>query len=85
MHVMKPSGVWKKTVMRNTEGSKCPNSSERGVCFQYPPVRATGERALLSDIHNFVAKSRKQTRRQRLGEEIGQVIGATHCGRLPHQ
>eukprot|EP00965_Chrysotila_dentata_P053122 1762573-Pleurochrysis_carterae.AAC.1 len=46
--------------------------------FSIPPVRATGGRALLSDIHNLVAKRKKQTRRQRLGEEIGQVVGAAH-------
>eukprot|EP00965_Chrysotila_dentata_P022099 731620-Pleurochrysis_carterae.AAC.1 len=40
--------------------------------FSIPPVRATGGRALLSDIHDLVAKRRKQTRRQGLGEEISQ-------------
>eukprot|EP00965_Chrysotila_dentata_P045353 1506609-Pleurochrysis_carterae.AAC.1 len=51
-----PIGRLEENVMRNTEGSKCPNSSERGsqrprrelhtnvarVCFQYPPCERPG-------------------------------------------
>eukprot|EP00965_Chrysotila_dentata_P018416 612663-Pleurochrysis_carterae.AAC.1 len=52
--------------------------SKTGVCFQYPPVRATGGRALISDVHDLVAKRKKQTRCQRFGEEVSQVVGAAY-------
>eukprot|EP00965_Chrysotila_dentata_P017328 575283-Pleurochrysis_carterae.AAC.4 len=45
----------------------------RGL-FSIPPLRATGERALLSDVYDRVAKCKKQTRRQGLGDKIGQVV-----------
>eukprot|EP00965_Chrysotila_dentata_P259828 6213695-Pleurochrysis_carterae.AAC.2 len=53
------------------------NEPEQGL-YPMPPVRATGKRALLSNIHDSVAKCKKQARRQRLGEEVRQAIGAAH-------
>eukprot|EP00965_Chrysotila_dentata_P064828 2148933-Pleurochrysis_carterae.AAC.2 len=46
--------------------------------FSMPPVRATGERALLSDLHDLLAKRKRQARCQRFGEEIRQNVSAAH-------
>eukprot|EP00965_Chrysotila_dentata_P105801 3495255-Pleurochrysis_carterae.AAC.1 len=46
------------------------------VCFQDPPVRGTGRRASTRDIHDRVAHSKKNSRWQRLREEVGQVVRA---------
>eukprot|EP00965_Chrysotila_dentata_P174580 5763150-Pleurochrysis_carterae.AAC.1 len=34
----------------------------------------------MSDVHDLVAKRKKQTRCQGLGEEVSQVVGAAHEG-----
>eukprot|EP00965_Chrysotila_dentata_P145109 4792492-Pleurochrysis_carterae.AAC.1 len=65
------SGRQRSAIVSDNEGCTVEYAYSR-----HHPVRVTGGRASPRNVHNDIAQGQKRPRRQRLGEEVGEIVRA---------